>query len=115
MEQYTWRTDPTISTAKCPVCGEALTPDEIWLKKGSNSWYTLAQCPHCAGGENEAAQGVFQRYKLSRRDGLHWSFARCTQIPDEETLARWNKQRTQQLERIRLRAEKQADETEKKK
>ena len=113
VEQYTWRTDPTIGTAACPVCGAALTPDEIWLKKGSNSWYTLAQCPHCAGGENEAGQGVFQRYKLARRDGLHWSFARCTQIPDTETLARWNKQRAQQIERLRLRAEKQSEEGEK--
>ena len=115
VEQYTWRTDPTISTASCPVCGSALTPDEIWLKKGSNSWYTLAQCPICAGGANEASRGVFQRYKLSRRDGLHWSFARCTQIPDDETLARWNKQRAQQVERIRLRAEKQAEEAGKQK
>ena len=113
IEQYAWRTDPAISTAACPVCGAALTPDEIWLKKGSNSWYTLAQCPRCAGSENEAGQGVFQRYKLARRDGLHWSFARCTQIPDAETLARWNKQRTQQIERLRLRAEKQAEEGEK--
>lgn len=49
------------------------------------------------------------RYKLARRDGLHWSYARCVQIPDKELLARWNKQRTQQLERMRARAEKQAE------
>ena len=29
----------------CPECGTTLQPDEIWLKKGSNSWYTLSQCP----------------------------------------------------------------------
>ncbi len=110
VEQYIWRTDPAISTAVCPVCGGALTPDEIWLKKGSNSWYTLSRCPRCDGGTGEAGKGVFQRYKLARRDGLHWSFARCTQIPDAESLARWNKQRAQQLERMRLRAEKQAEE-----
>ena len=57
-----------------------------------------------------AGQGVFQRYKLSRRDGLHWSFARCAQMPDAESLARWEKLRTAQLERMRAKAEKQAAE-----
>ena len=73
VEPSTWRMDPAISVARCPVCGEDLTPDEIWLKKGSNSWYTLAQCPRCQGSGNEAGKGVLQRYKLARRDGLHWS------------------------------------------
>ncbi|WP_223473979.1 hypothetical protein [Faecalibacterium prausnitzii] len=53
---------------------------------------------------------MFQRYKLSRRDGLHWSFARCAQMPDAESLARWEKLRTAQLERMRAKAEKQAAE-----
>lgn len=110
VEPYTWRIDPVISTAQCPACGADLAPDEIWLKKGSNSWYTLAQCPHCAGTASEAGKGVFQRYKLARRDGLHWSFARCVQVPDAEALARWDKQRTQQIERMKARAEKQAEE-----
>ena len=101
VEQYLWRTDPKIGTACCPVCGAALTPDEIWLKKGSNSWYTLASCPQCSGTGSEAGKGVFQRYKLSRRDGLHWSYARCTQIPDEEGLSRWERMRTQQIERMK--------------
>lgn len=82
----------------------------MWLKKGSNSWYTLSQCPHCAGSSNAAGKGVFQRYKLARRDGLHWSYARCLQIPDDASLARWEKQRTAQLERMKARAEKQAAE-----
>ena len=89
---------------------DTLQPDEIWLKKGSNSWYTLCQCPSCTGSGNAAGQGVFQRYKLSRRDGLHWSFARCAQMPDAESLARWEKLRTAQLERMRAKAEKQAAE-----
>ena len=110
VEPSTWRTDPAISVARCPVCGEDLTPDEIWLKKGSNSWYTLAQCPRCQGSGNEAGKGVLQRDKLARRDGLHWSFARCVQVPDDAGLARWHKQRTQQIERMRARAEKQAEE-----
>ena len=110
VEPSTWRMDPAISVARCPVCGEDLTPDEIWLKKGSNSWYTLAQCPRCQGSGNEAGKGVLQRYKLARRDGLHWSFARCVQVPDDAGLARWPTQRTQQIERMRARAEKQAEE-----
>ena len=110
VEQYAWRTDPKIYTMNCPECGTALTPDDVWLKKGSNSWYTLSQCPHCAGSGNAVSGGVFQRYKLARRDGLHWSYARCLQIPDDASLARWEKQRTAQLERMKARAEKQAAE-----
>ena len=110
IEPSTWRTEPAIATARCPLCGAVLTPDDVWLKKGSNSWYTLAQCPCCSGSGNEADKGIFQRYKLSRRDGLHWSYARCTQIPDREGLAGWHKQKAQQLERMRARAEKQAAE-----
>ena len=49
------------------------------------------------------------RDKLARRDGLHWSFARCLQLPDEALLARWNKQRAAQLERLKNRAEKSAE------
>ena len=108
VEQFAWRSDPDILGAACPVCGAALQPDEVWLKKGSNTWYTLAQCPHCAGGENEAGQGVFLRYKLARRDGLHWTYARCLQMPNEELLARWSKQRRQQLERIKAAGAKAA-------
>ena len=110
VEQYTWRTDPKIYTMNCPECGAPLKPDDVWLKKGSNSWYTLSQCPRCAGSSNAAGKGVFQRYKLARRDGLHWSYARCLQIPDDASLARWEKQRTAQLERMKARAEKQAAE-----
>ena len=95
--------------AFCTASILALTPDDVWLKKGSNSWYTLSQCPHCAGSGNAVSGGVFQRYKLARRDGLHWSFARCLQLPDEALLARWNKQRAAQLERLKNRAEKSAE------
>ena len=91
------------------LCGSDLVPDDIWLKKGSNSWYTLSQCPQCAGMDNASGKGVFQRYKMARRDGLHWSFARCVQMPSDENLARWNKQRAQQIERMKARAEKQAE------
>ena len=47
---------------------------------------------------------------LARRDGLHWSFARCVQIPDEAGLARWERMRAQQIERMQARAEKAAAE-----
>ena len=110
VEQYTWRTDPKIYIMNCPECGAPLTPDDVWLKKGSNSWYTLSQCPRCAGSGSAAGKGVFQRYKLARRDGLHWSYARCLQMPDDASLDRWEKQRTAQLERMKARAEKQAAE-----
>lgn len=107
IDRDAWRVVPAVIQAPCPACGETLVPDEIWLKKGSNSWYTLAQCPQCQGGGGEAGRGVFQRYKLARRDGLHWSYARCVQVPDDAQLARWDKQRRQQIERMRARAEKQ--------
>ena len=110
VEQYTWRTDPKIYIMNCPECGAPLTPDDVWLKKGSNSWYTLSQCPRCAGSGSAAGKGVFQRYKLARRDGLHWSYARCLQMPDDASLDRWEKQRTAQLERMKARAEKPAAE-----
>ena len=48
VEQSTWRSDPKIITASCPVCGGDLQPDDIWLKKGNSGWYTLSVCPACA-------------------------------------------------------------------
>ena len=82
----------------CPECGTTLQPDEIWLKKGSNSWYTLRQCPRCAGSGSAAGKGVFQRYKLARPGGLNWRYARCHQLPDDPALARRDKPRFPQKE-----------------
>ena len=110
LEQSTWKLDPVIGTMACPVCGTALQPDDVWLKKGSSGWYTLSQCPICAGKGGEAGRGVFQKYRMSRRDGLHWAFARCIQMPDDASLANWKRQRAQYLERQRIKAEKQAAE-----
>ena len=67
-----WSSSPGAATLRSSApparpAGAALVPDDVWLKKGSNSWYTLAQCPHCAGSDSEAGQGVFLRYKLARR------------------------------------------------
>ena len=78
--------------------------------EGSSGWYTLSQCPVCAGKGGEAGRGVFQKYRMSRRDGLHWAFARCIQMPDDASLANWKRQRAQYLERQRIKAEKQAAE-----
>ena len=102
--------DPVIGTMACPVCGTALQPDDVWLEKGSSGWYTLSQCPVCKGRGGEAGRGVFQKYRMSRRDGLHWAFARCVQMPDDASLANWKRQRAQYLERQRIKAEKQAAE-----
>ena len=104
-----WSSTPGAPTDELPGVRHRPDPDDVWLKKGSNSWYTLSRCPHCAGSGNAVSGGVFQRYKLARRDGLHWSFARCLQLPDEALLARWNKQRAAQLERLKNRAEKSAE------
>jgi len=112
LEQSMWKLDPVIGTMACPVCGTALQPDDVWLKKGSSGWYTLSQCPVCKGRGGEAGRGVFQKYRMSRRDGLHWAFARCVQMPDDASLVRWKKQKAQYLERQRLKAERQAAEAE---
>ena len=102
---------PAVRDTPCPECGTILKPDEIWLKRGSNAVYTLCQCPNCSGKGGPASKGVMLRFKSARRDGLHWAFARCTEIPDKAKLAQWNKQRAQTIERIRRRAEKTAQET----
>lgn len=101
---------PAIRDVPCPECGTLLVPDEIWQKRGSNAVYTLSQCPACAGKGGPAGKGVFVRFKMARRDGLHWAFARCTEIPSKDKLAQWNKQRAQTMERLRRRAEKAAQE-----
>ena len=112
LDQSMWKLDPVIGTMACTVCGTALQPDDVWLKKGSSGWYTLSQCPVCKGRGGEAGRGVFQKYRMSRRDGLHWAFARCVQMPDDASLVRWKKQKAQYLERQRLKAERQAAEAE---
>ena len=47
------------------------------------------------------------RFKLSRRDGLHWSFARCTDPATPEADARWNKQRAAFVERMKKKKERE--------
>lgn len=33
LDQSMWKLDPVIGTMACPVCGTALQPDDVWLKK----------------------------------------------------------------------------------
>ncbi len=101
LERETFRDDPEMQKALCPDCGGALCPDEFWFKRGNTGYYTLAQCT--------CGKKWFIRFKLARRDGLHWNFARCLEAPTQETLQKWSKQKRQQQERLKRRLEK-ADE-----
>jgi inhibitor of KinA sporulation pathway (predicted exonuclease) len=95
-----YKTDPELCGAHCPVCGRPLAPQEIWLKRGNTGYYTRADCPVCGPW--------FLRFKLSRRDGLHWNFARCVEAVRPDTLQKWERQKTQMLERMRQREQKLA-------
>ena len=98
LEHDDYRNVPELADAPCPVCGKILPPDEIWLKRGNTGYYTRCVCPGCSAW--------YLRFKLSRRDGLHWSFARCVEPVTPEADARWNKQRAAQLERIKRKIQK---------
>ncbi len=104
-----YRTESKIQNTPCPICKEILIPDEIWQKRGNNGYYSLCKCPKCHDKLSGAKYGVFTRYKLMRPDGLHWSFARCTEIANAESAAIWDKKRKQTLERMKARAEKLED------
>ena len=56
-------------------------------------------CPYCGAW--------YLRFKLSRRDGLHWSFARCTEPATPEADAKWDKQKAALLERMKRKANKE--------
>ena len=103
MEHDAYKTDPALCTLNCPVCGAPLALDDLWLKRGNTGYYTEGTCP---------AHGPwFVRFKLSRRDGLHWNFARCTEAVRPDTYARWKRQAAAQRERMRRRAEREAQES----
>ena len=98
MEHDAYKTDPALCSVNCPVCGAPLTLGDIWLKRGNTGYYTEAACPQHGPW--------FVRFKLSRRDGLHWNFARCTETIRPDTYARWKRQEAAQRERMRRKAEK---------
>ena len=95
-----WRNDPALYSGVCPLCGGKLQPDEFSFKLASNSYYTLCACEKCR-------ENVFLLFKLSRHDGLHWTIAKATRIPDEESLAKWNKEKKGALHRKKMKEEAQ--------
>ena len=53
----------------------------------------------------------FLRFKLNRRDGLHWNFARCIETVRPESYARYKKLEKSQRERIRMKTERAGKKT----
>lgn len=102
LDHDAYKADPELCTPHCPVCGAPLALGDIWLKRGNTGYYTEATCP---------AHGPwFVRFKLSRRDGLRWNMARCTETVRPDTYSRWKRQEAAQRERMRRKAEKAAAE-----
>ena len=99
MEHDDYRNVSELTEAACPECSAPLTPDEVWLKRGNTGYYTRCICPYCGAW--------YLRFKLSRRDGLHWSFARCTEPATPEADAKWDKQKAALLERMKRKANKE--------
>ena len=102
MEHDDYRSVPELYQAGCPECGAPLQNDEVWLKRGNTGYFTRAVCPYCGHW--------YLRFKLSRRDGLHWSFARCIDPATPEYDARWDKQKAALLERMKRKQERNTKE-----
>ena len=104
LEREHWRDDAEMQDTRCPECGRPLTkdPDDVWLKRGNTGYYSLQQCECCGPW--------FARYKLARRDGLHWRTARVYERPTKPQLDKWDKQKKQTMARLRRAAEKAARE-----
>ena len=98
MEHDDYRSVPELYQADCPECGAPLQNDEVWLKRGNTGYFTRAACPYCGHW--------YLRFKLSRRDGLHWSFARCIDPATPEYDAKWDKQKAALLERMKRKQER---------
>mgnify|MGYP006898308926 CR=1 FL=1 len=88
---------------RCPFCGKPLVLNDIWLKRGNTGYYTEATCPDHGPW--------FLRFKLNRRDGLHWNFARCIETVRPESYSRYKKLEKSQRERIRMKAERAGKKT----
>ena len=50
LEQSTWKLDPVIGTMACPVCGTALQPDDVWLKRGAAAGIPCPSARLCGQG-----------------------------------------------------------------
>jgi len=81
-----WRYKKHWEGAVCPDCGGKLNPEDYWAKYASNSHYAPAVCESCK-------KKAYILFKLSKHDGLHWTFARATRAFDEELMGRWKKER----------------------
>ena len=79
----------------------ALDVGEIWLKRGNTGYYTQADCP---------VHGPwFLRFKLSRRDGLHWNFARCIEAARPDALEKYLRQKARQEARLKKRSQEEGE------
>lgn len=102
MNHDAYKKDPALCRVRCPRCGAPLKNDEIWIKRGNTGYYTESLCPEHGRW--------FLRFKLNRHDGLHWNFGRCIETATPEYTARWRRQRANYLERERKKAERLAEE-----
>ena len=114
LEKETWREDPVLHNLRCPWCGGVMeaeispkaTPEEedkeLWMRRGNNSYYGLCHCADCK-------KDAIIRFKLSRRDGLHWAVARVAEVLTEESRARWQKQKKLLAERLKKKNQPKAE------
>ena len=94
LDHDAYKNDPALYQVGCPFCGKPLVLNDIWLKRGNTGYYTEATCPDHGPW--------FLRFKLNRRDGLHWNFARCIETVRPESYSRYKKLEKSQRERIRM-------------
>ena len=102
MDHDAYKNDPALNDVLCPGCGRSLQHDEIWLKRGNTGYFTQSSCPLCGHW--------YVRFKLNRRDGLHWNFARCTETATPAMDARWDRQRAAAAARMHKKAQRAAQE-----
>ena len=103
LDHDAYKNDPALYQVGCPFCGKQLVLNDIWLKRGNTGYYTEATCPDHGPW--------FLRFKLNRRDGLHWNFARCIETVRPESYARYKKLEKSQRERIRMKTERAGKKT----
>lgn len=104
LSREAWRERQDTQDTRCPECGAPLVkdPDDVWLKRGNTGYYSMQKCPQ---------HGPWLvRFKLMRRDGLHWRIGRIYEKPGRDAQDKWEKQKKQTMARIRRAAEKAARE-----
>lgn len=99
-----WSTDSEIRQATCPECGQPLEldADDVWLRKGNNGLYSMGECKQHGP--------VMIWLRRMRLDGLHFTFARATELADSALQAKWTKEKRAALERARRKKEHEAAE-----